>query len=218
MRNSPIVEECAICASPFSGQKKRSTRAYYLRSPVNWLLQSKQNTKGTLRLTCLNGFGNNMVFIGVDPASATGAVGVLDSQGNYIECFMIEHQDKHIRAMVLKNALLRAAPAHEGGEIAIEMLYSRPGQSASAMWTFARAVGAITAICELTNMPCHMVRPQVWKKFYHIHDKDDSLDIARMFWPEAPLKRKKDNNLAEALLIGDYWRQQVMGLRSGKTD
>ena len=46
------------------------------------------------------------VFCGVDPASATGAVGVLDSQGNYIESFMIEHQDKHIRAMVLKNALL----------------------------------------------------------------------------------------------------------------
>jgi len=60
------------------------------------------------------------------------------------------------------------------------------------------------------------VRPQVWKGFYHIHDKDDSLDIARMFWPEAPLKRKKDNNLAEALLIGDYWRQQVVGLRDDK--
>jgi Holliday junction resolvasome RuvABC endonuclease subunit len=156
------------------------------------------------------------VFIGVDPASATGAVGVLDSEGNYISCQMIEHQDKHIRAMVFKNALLKFAPAHEGGEIAIEMLYSRPGQSASAMWTFARAVGAITAICELTTMPCHFVRPQVWKGFYHIHDKDDSLDVARMFWPEAPLKRKKDNNLAEALLIGDYWRQQVMGLRDDK--
>ena len=156
------------------------------------------------------------VFVGCDPASATGAVGVLDSQGNYLECFMIHHEEKHIRAMVLKNALLRAIDPKEGAEIAIEMLYSRPGQSASAMWTFARAVGAITAICELTAYPCHMVRPQVWKKFYHIHDKDDSLDIARMFWPEAPLKRKKDNNLAEALLIGDYWRQQVMGLRDDK--
>ena len=68
------------------------------------------------------------VFCGVDPASSTGAVGVLDSEGNYLECFMIEHQDKHIRAMVLKNALLRAIDPKEGGEIAIEMLYSRPGQ------------------------------------------------------------------------------------------
>jgi len=157
------------------------------------------------------------VFIGVDPASATGAVGVLDSQGNYLNSWMVDHQEKHIRAMVLKNALLKSIDPKEGAEIAIEMLYSRPNQSSSAMWTFARAVGAITAICELTNYPCHMVRPQVWKKFYHIHDKDDSLDIARMFWPEAPLKRKKDNNLAEALLIGDYWRQQVMGLRDDKT-
>ncbi len=158
-----------------------------------------------------------MIYIGIDPGSINGALGAVDHHGNYLEAFNIEHQDKHIRAMVLKNALLRAAPAYEGGEIAIEMLYARPGQSASAMWTFARAVGAITAICELSTLPCHFVRPQVWKGFFHIHDKEDSLDIARMFWPEAPLKRKKDNNLAEALLIGEYWRQQVKGLRSAKT-
>lgn len=158
------------------------------------------------------------VFCGVDPASATGAIGVLDSEGNYIECFMIEHQDKHIRAMVLKNALLRAIDPKEGAEIAIEMLYSRPGQSASAMWTFARAVGAITAICELTNYPCHMVRPQVWRQFFHLpQGKHESLDVARMFWPEAPLKLKKHHNLADALLISEYWRQQVKGLRSAKT-
>ena len=153
------------------------------------------------------------VFIGIDPASATGAVGVLDSVGNFLECYMIEHQDKHIRAMVLKNALLRSIDPKEGAEIAIEMLYSRPGQSASAMWTFARAVGAISAICELTNYPTHFVRPQVWKKWYGISEKEESLDIARMFWPEAPLKRKKDNNLAEALLIGEYWRSQIKGKR-----
>jgi len=157
------------------------------------------------------------VFIGVDPASATGAVGVLDSEGNYISCQMIEHQDKHIRAMVFKNALLKFAPAREGGEIAIEMLYSRPGQSASAMWTFARAVGAITAICELTNLPTHFVRPQVWRSFFHLpQGKHESLDVARMLWPEAPLKRKMDHNLADALLIGEYWRQQVKGLRDDK--
>jgi len=157
------------------------------------------------------------VFVGCDPASATGAIGVLDSAGNYIECFMIEHQDKHIRAMVLKNALLRAIDPKEGGEIAIEMLYARPGQSASAMWTFARAVGAITAICELTNYPCHMVRPQVWRNYFNLDKgKDASLDVARMFWPEAPLKRKKDHNLADALLIGEYWRSQIMGKRVGK--
>ena len=157
------------------------------------------------------------VFCGVDPASATGAVGVLDSEGNYLESFMIEHEDKHIRAMVLKNALLRAIDPKEGAEIAIEMLYSRPNQSSSAMWTFARAVGAITAICELTAYPCHMVRPQVWKGFFHIHDKEDSLDIARMFWPEAPLKRKKDINIAESLLIAEYWRDCINGKTRDKS-
>ena len=53
----------------------------------------------------------------------------------------------------------------------------------------------------------------MWKGYFGISDKDDSLDMARMFWPEAPLKRKKDNNLAEALLIAEYWRSQLMGKR-----
>ena len=53
------------------------------------------------------------VYIGVDAAAATGAVGVLNNAGDYLECFMIEHQDKHIRAMVLKNALLRAIDPKE---------------------------------------------------------------------------------------------------------
>ena len=32
------------------------------------------------------------VFIGVDPASATGAVGVLSSEGDFLDCYMIQHQ------------------------------------------------------------------------------------------------------------------------------
>ena len=157
-----------------------------------------------------------MIYVGIDPGAISGAIAAVDHDSKFIGAANIEHLNGRILPIELCDLLSNFIDPKEGGEIAIEMLYSRPGQNASAMWTFARAVGAITAICELTNYPCHMVRPQVWKKFYHIHDKDDSLDIARMFWPEAPLKRKKDNNLAEALLIGDYWRQQVMGLRDDK--
>ena len=64
-----------------------------------------------------------------------------------------------------------------------------------------------------------MVRPQVWKKHFHLtSDKGEALDIARMLWPEAPLKRKKDINIAEALLIAEYWRSQIKGAIKAPTN
>ena len=158
------------------------------------------------------------IYIGCDPGSVSGAVGALHPNGDYLDSFMIEHQDKHILPMVFKNMILRLVDPKEGAEICCEAVHSMPNQGVASTFQFGRAVGVITAVCELTNYPLHMVRPQVWKKHFHLSsDKDEALDCARMLWPEAPLKRKKDNNLAEALLIGEYWRQQVKGLRSVKT-
>jgi crossover junction endodeoxyribonuclease RuvC len=116
--------------------------------------------------------------------------------------------------MVFKNMLLKAIDPREGAEICIEQVHSMPGQGVASTFQFGRAVGVISAICELTNYPVHMVTPQKWKKYFSLtSSKDESLDMARMFWPEAPLKRKKDGNLAEALLIAEYWRSQIKGKR-----
>jgi len=38
-----------------------------------------------------------------------------------------------------------------------------------------------------------------------------------MLWPEAPLKRKKDINIAESLLIAEYWRDCINGTTRDKT-
>jgi Holliday junction resolvasome RuvABC endonuclease subunit len=143
-----------------------------------------------------------MIYIGIDPGSVSGAVGALHSNGDYLDSFMIEHQDKHILPMVFKNMILRLADP----------------QGVASTFQFGRAVGVITAVCELTNYPLHMVSPQKWKKhFYLSSDKDEALDCARMLWPEAPLKRKKDINLAEALLIAEYWRDCINGKTRDKT-
>ena len=155
-----------------------------------------------------------MVFIGIDPGSISGAVGALHSNGDYLDSFMIEHQDKHVLPMVFKNMILRLVDPKEGAEICCEQVHSMPNQGVASTFQFGRAVGVITAVCELTRYPLHMVRPQVWKKHFHLtSDKGEALDMARMLWPEAPLKRKKDINIAESLLICEYWREQIMGKR-----
>lgn len=56
------------------------------------------------------------------------------------------------------------------------------------------------------------VRPSVWKRSIGLigKDKETSRHQARMKFPLAPLARKKDHDRAEALLLSDYLRLQLM--------
>ena len=159
-----------------------------------------------------------MVYLGIDPGSVSGAVGALYDNGDYLDSFMIEHQDKHILPMVFKNMILRLVDPKEGAEICMEQVHSMPNQGVSSTFTFGRAVGVISAVCELTRYPVHLVTPQRWKKHFHLTaDKGESLDMARYLWPESKLKRKKDINKAEALLIAEYLRHTLHGIETKKT-
>ena len=158
------------------------------------------------------------LWIGCDPGAVSGAIGALDDYGNYVESFDIEHKDKHILALVFKSRLLSIIDPKEGAEICMEQVHSMPNQGVSSTFTFGRAVGVISAVCELTRYPVHLVTPQKWKKHFHLTaDKEESLDMARYLWPEAKLKRKKDINKAEALLIAEYLRHTLHGIETKKT-
>ena len=153
-----------------------------------------------------------MIYIGIDAGSVSGALGAIDHDSNYLESFMIDHKDKHILALVFKSRILSIVDPREGAEICMEQVHAMPKQGISSTWNFARAVGVISAVCELTNYPFHLVSPQKWKKHFGLNaDKNEALDLARKLFPKAPLKLKKDINRAEALLIARYWRDQVHG-------
>jgi hypothetical protein len=52
------------------------------------------------------------------------------------------------------------------------------------------------------------VTPQAWKKAMNLTSiKEDSLVAARLAFPQAILKLKKDHGKAEALLLADYARR-----------
>jgi Holliday junction resolvasome RuvABC endonuclease subunit len=149
-----------------------------------------------------------MVYIGIDAGSVSGALGAIDHDSNYVESFMIDNKDKHILALVFKSRILSIVDPKEGAEICMEQVHSMPNQGVSSTFSFGRAVGVISAVCELTRYPVHMVTPQKWKKHFGLTaDKNEALDLARKLFPKAPLKLKKDINRAEALLIAEYWRQ-----------
>jgi len=159
-----------------------------------------------------------MIYIGVDPGSVSGALGALDNHGNYLEAFDIEHKDKHILALVFKSRILGLVDPKEGAEICMEQVHSMPGQGVSSTFAFGRAVGVISAVCELSRWPVHLVSPRKWKAHFHLSaDKNESLDMARYYWPEAKLKLKKHGNKAEALLIAEYLRHELHGIEIKKT-
>ena len=103
------------------------------------------------------------IWIGLDPGSISGAVGALDSNGDYLDSFMIEHKDKNILPLVFKNMILRCIDPREGAEICMEAVHSMPNQGVASSFQFGRAVGVISAVAELTNYPFHLVTPQKWK-------------------------------------------------------
>jgi len=153
-----------------------------------------------------------MIYIGIDAGSVNGALGAINHNGEYVDSFMIEHKDKHICALVFKSRILSVVDPKEGAQICMEQVHAMPKQGISSTWNFARAVGVISAVCELTNYPFHLVSPQKWKKHFNLTaDKNEALDKARELFPKAKLKLKKDINRAEALLIAEYWTQQIHG-------
>ena len=155
-----------------------------------------------------------MIYIGIDAGSVSGALGAIDHDSNYISSFMIDHKDKHILALVFKSRILSIVDPKIGAEICMEQVHAMPQQGISSTWNFARAVGVISAVCELTNYPFHLVSPQKWKKHFGLTaDKNEALDKARELFPKArsTLKLKKDIHKAESLLIAEYWRIQAHG-------
>jgi len=149
-----------------------------------------------------------MKYIGVDPGLRSGAAGAIDHHGRFIGCFDIPSTDmKRIDAVRTSEELSRLV-AGDDAQFVVELVNPMPGQGSVSTGGFMRAAGSIEAIVALKRMTTTLVPPRVWKKAMGLtSEKQDSLEMARKLWPNAPLSRKKDNNRAEALLLAEYIRR-----------
>jgi hypothetical protein len=68
--------------------------------------------------------------------------------------------------------------------------------------------GVIQAVLDVAGFKAEAVQPQTWKRMYGLGgaDKADSLEMARSLYPglSTDLKRMKDHNRAESLLLAHY--------------
>ena len=96
----------------------------------------------------------------------------------------------------------------------IERVHAMPKQGVTSSFRFGQALGTIEGVLGALLIPVEYVTPQAWKKHFRLTaNKDDARLRAIQTWPRIAdeLRRKKDADKAEALLIAQYKQEQQDG-------
>ena len=93
--------------------------------------------------------------------------------------------------------------------VVVEHVTAMPGQGVTSMFNFGQSFGVIKGLCSAMQLPIHFVRPTKWKKYFNLikTSKDASRSRAIELFPKVSekLKRRKDSNKADAILIASYY-------------
>ena len=144
------------------------------------------------------------IDVGSEGALATGGV-----QGAFIELEDLEIANIPLIAQILaKKGGLKPLVA------VLENVHPMPKQGIVSTGKFMRTLGVIEGILAANGIPYQKIEPVAWKKEFGLigKDKEAGRQVALKLFPGLAdqLKRKKDHNRADALLIYEYWRRRVI--------
>ena len=157
-----------------------------------------------------------MLVLGCDPG-VTGAISLLKA-GQLLEC-----QDLPMTAngmpsgkvtrwldvlalhSMLKEWSFRHDFARESVCAAIERPIPMPSLPSTTTASSFDTFGAVRAVLGIRVGEVTAVTPKEWKAFFGLSpDKNASRDMALRFYADAPVKRAKDHNRAEAILLAHF--------------
>ena len=156
-----------------------------------------------------------MYIIGIDPG-ISGAICFFDN-GKIIDVIEMptmaegKKNKKQVNGNQLYNELKKYLFEINIDEacVVVEHVTAMPGQGVTSMFNFGQSFGVIKGICSAMQLPIHFIRPTKWKKYFNLikTSKDASRSRAIEIFPKASekLKRKKDSNKADAILIASYY-------------
>ena len=149
-----------------------------------------------------------MTIIAIDPG-LTGGFAVLSNTGEYISAQPLPIIRDASLAWIdggdLRGMIIAAKDSTPTCCI-IERVSAMPKQGVSSSFLFGVGFGSLLGACGVLGIRTHLVTPAVWKRGLGLsRDKNASLDKARMLFPDAPLSRKKDDGVAEALLLAHWF-------------
>lgn len=146
------------------------------------------------------------MIIGIDPGYKKGAIAIVGNgyaEVHDLPTFEAGGVDCH----ALSDLLNEEGATH----IYIESVHAMPKQGVSSSFNFGSGVGQINAVATLSGVPVTYVTPGKWKKHFRLpRDKDAARKRAIELFPKlsADLRRKKDADRAEALLIAKFGEAQ----------
>lgn len=154
-----------------------------------------------------------MIYIGLDPGSASGAYGIINHDEDLIACGDILSIDGRVDAIWLYEKIMSWVNCYDTAMIAVESVHSMPNQGIASTSKFMRAAGVIEAVAALTRYPCTLVTPQAWKKYHGLigSAKSASLETARLHWEDADLRLVKHHGRADALLMALWLKRKNHG-------
>ena len=158
------------------------------------------------------------LIIGIDPG-LTGACAILDEKENFINIIDVPTMAGYNKGAFIKNcvnskALFDLLSPYPNAYVCIEQVSSMPRDGAASAFSFGDTFGSIKAVCGCLGYELRQVLPRIWKADFNISsDKEEARELAIKLVPDAHdfLKRKKDHNRAEALLIAKWLIMFALG-------
>ena len=156
-----------------------------------------------------------MLIIGIDPG-ISGSICFFED-GKILEVIEMpvmtdgKKNKKQINGAQIYNEFSKRINKKKDDEVrvVIEQVSAMPGQGVTSMFNFGQSFGILKGICSAMQLPMFFVRPAKWKKYFNLikTSKDASRSRAIEIFPKASekLKRKKDSNKADAILIASYY-------------
>ena len=158
-----------------------------------------------------------MIVVGID-IGLTGAVAFTDSRGTAAVQDLPTVPDGTKRRLCGRGLLLairQFVPVGEDAVIVFEDVRARPsgngnahGNSMHSQGSLMRSRGIVESVTDITRLKVRVVQPQAWKRHFGLlgQPKGASAEKARALFPlrAADLKRVKDHNRAEALLLARW--------------
>ena len=147
------------------------------------------------------------MILGIDPGLDGGLAIIDGSSIELLETIPTQTKGGFIKRQVDAQKLSNILRVYPDLVCYLEGVASRPGQGVASVFSFGDTYGAIRGVLGALNIPVYTVSPYKWKKALEVSSKDDSLKASLTLFPSVQFK-KKDHNIAEALLIAYYGQKE----------
>jgi crossover junction endodeoxyribonuclease RuvC len=147
------------------------------------------------------------MILGIDPG-LDGGISIINGNSiELLETIPTEPKGGFIKRQVDAQKLSNILRVYPISVCYLERVASRPGQGVGSVFSFGDTYGTIRGVLGALNIPTYTVAPQTWKKQLKISSKEDSLKAIKELYPLLKM-RKKDHNIAEALLLALYGKNE----------